>query len=195
MRLSSLAVGLAIFCSAAQAQESVPAQSLNLDSVRVESLERLGVAIPDPSVIIADSELEFAKPLEKMRADILRSIADRANVYSNLVSMLSDEYNSYYRENYQYDFVQKAVSFAPATEEYGRLDSQFKGIRNRSYILLGRIAQMKGARMEALLYFNDAYRLSVFECVEGTKNCVRYEAEQYMKELLGISANSYVYWK
>ena len=74
-------------------------------------------------------------------------------------------------------------------------DSIFKTIRNQAYINLGRLALADGKDMKAFLLFNDAFRLSTFSCYEGKDNCLRYTAERYMKELLGIEGVSYEHWE
>lgn len=143
----------------------------------------------------AAAEAEFTKSVAEQDADLLEEIASDANAYSNLVSRITDEYNDYLRENSRYDFVTEEVRKAPIVESLLALDSEFKGIRNQAYLNLGIIAMDDGREMEAFLFFNDAYRLSVFSCSEGVDNCVRYQAEQYMKSLLGVEGDSYIYWQ
>lgn len=181
---------ITLFPSYSYAQESV-----SLEDERTKQLQELGGLLPDPVAIIGSAEAEFAKPISEQDANRLEEIASDANTYSNLVSKVTDEYNDYLRENSRYDFVTEEVRKAPIVENLLGLDSEFKGIRNQAYLNLGVLAMDDGREMEAFLFFNDAYRLSVFGCAEGVDNCVRYQAEQHMKNLLGVEGESYVHWK
>lgn len=181
---------ITLFPSYSYAQESV-----SLEDERTKQLQELGVLLPDPVAIRDSAEAEFAKPISEQDANRLEEIASDANTYSNLVSKVTDEYNDYLRENSRYDFVTEEVRKAPIVENLLGLDSEFKGIRNQAYLNLGVLAMDDGREMEAFLFFNDAYRLSVFGCAEGVDNCVRYQAEQHMKNLLGVEGESYVHWK
>lgn len=170
-------------------------ESVSLEDERTKQLQELGVLLPDPVAIRASAEAEFAKPIAGQDADRLEGIASDANAYSNLVSKITDEYNDYLRDNSRYDFVTEEVKKAPVVESLLGLDSEFKGIRNQAYLNLGVLAMNDGRKMEAFLFFNDAYRLSVFTCAEGADNCVRHQAEQHMKDLLGVEGESYVHWQ
>lgn len=170
-------------------------ESVSLEAERTKQLQELGILLPDPVAIRTAAEAEFAKSIAEQDADILEEIASDANAYSNLVSKITDEYNDYLRENSRYDFVTEEVRKAPIVESLLALDSEFKGIRNQAYLNLGVIAMDDGREMEAFLLFNDAYRLSVFSCTDGVDNCVRYQAEQYMKSLLGVEGESYIDWQ
>lgn len=175
---------------------AINSQELNaLDDERSKQLQELGVLLPNPQVIRETAQQEFAKPLASQDVEVLEQLSKDANSYSNLVSKITDEYNDYIRENSRYDFVTEEVKKAPVVAEYLSLDSEFKTIRNRAYLNLGRIALSENQQMKAFLLFNDAYRLSVFSCGDGIEGCVRYEAEQYMKELLDIVGESYVDWQ
>lgn len=169
--------------------------SVSLEDERSEQLQDLGVSLPDPAAIRATAEAEFLRPVVDQNADQLEDIASDANAYSNLVSKITDQYDDYIRDNSRYDFVIEEVRKAPITASLRRLDREFKGIRNQAYLNLGVLAMNNGQMMEAFLFFNDAYRLSAFGCAEGLDNCIRHEAEQYMKDLLNVEGESYVYWK
>ena len=172
------------------------AESINsLEEERTKQLQEMGVWLPNPEKIIASAEQEFKKPIETQSADILKEIAEKANHYANLVAKISDEYTDYLRDNSRYDFVTEVVRRASVVRNLGNQDTIFKTIRNQAYINLGRLALAEGKDMKAFLLFNDAFRLSVFSCTDGKDKCIRYEAEQYMKELLGVEGESYVYWK
>lgn len=177
---------------------SIPAYSqepLTLEDEREKQLREMGVKLPNPESIRVTAESEFAKPISEQSADKLEEIAKTANTYANLVSKISEEYNDYIRENSRYDFVTEVVRAAPIVDSLLNADVTFKMIRDRAYVNLGRLALAEGKDMKAFLLFNDAYRLSSFSCSNGKEACIRYEAEQEMKKLLGIEGDSYVHWK
>ena len=186
----ALAITVIFFSTFSNAQEII-----SLDDERTKQLEELGVLLPNPTAIRAAAAEEFAKPISGQDAERLEDLAGDANKYSNLVSKITDEYNDYLRENSRYDFVTEEVKRAPVVKSLLALDSEFKGIRNRAYLNMGILAMESGRQMEAFLLFNDAFRLSVFGCSDGVENCVRYEAEQHMKTLLGVEGESYIYWQ
>jgi len=190
--VSVFKVGIAaiVFATSLQAQEVI-----SLDDERSKQLKELGVLLPNPQEIRESASFEFAKPILDQDTDVLEDIASDANTYSNLVYKITDEYNDYLRDNSRYDFVTEEVRKAPVVGNLLKLDSEFKGIRNRAYLNLGIITMENGKEMEALLFFNDAFRLSSFSCDKGVESCVRYEAEQYIKTLLGVEGESYVHWK
>lgn len=192
-RLARVAI-LVIFSTAFS--HSLVAQSLDLlNDERTKQLQELGVLLPNPQEIRATAAEEFAKPKLEQDPGVLEELANAANSYSNLVHKITDEYNEYIRENSRYDFVTEEVRKASVVTSLLELDSEFKGIRNRAYVNLGIIAKEEGREMEAFLFFNDAFRLSVFDCADGVENCTRYEAEQHMKSMLGVEGDSYVNWQ
>ena len=168
---------------------------ISLDDERTRQLQELGVLLPNPVAIRETAVIEFAKPLSDQDAEILEVLAKDANTYSNLVDKITNEYNDYLRDNSRYDFVIEEVRKASIVDNLLILDSEFKGIRNRAYLNLGLIAFENGQEMKAFLLFNDAFRLSAFDCADGVDGCVRYQAEQQIKQLLGVEGDSYVYWK
>jgi hypothetical protein len=170
-------------------------ETISLDDERTKQLQELGVLLPNPEEIRESASAEFGKPILDQDTELLVDIAKDANKYSNLVSKVTDKYNDYLRENSRYDFVTEEVKKAPVVSILLELDAEFKGIRNRAYLNLGIIALDEGKEMEALLFFNDSFRLSAFSCDKGIESCTRYEAEQYMKTLLGVEGESYVHWK
>lgn len=169
--------------------------AISLDDERTKQLQELGVLLPNPDTIRELAEAEFAKPVQDQDPDTLEQIANEANVYSNLVTKVTDEYNDYLRDNSSYDFVVSEVRSAPIVDSLLSLDSEFKTYRNQAYLNLGLLSQADGKEMEAFLYFNDAFRLSTFDCPDGIEECIRYQAEQHMKTLLHIEGGSYVHWK
>lgn len=172
------------------------AQSINsLEAERTKQLQEMGVLLPNPQKIIATAEQEFAKDIQAQDASSLEKIAEEANHYANLVAKISNEYADYIRDNSRYEFVTDEVRKATLVDIMSLKDSVFKTIRNQAYINLGLIAQSNGKDMEAFLFFNDAFRLSSFSCYDGKDTCLRYQAEQHMKKLLGLEGDSYVHWK
>jgi hypothetical protein len=148
-----------------------------------------------PEAIREIANAEFSKPVHEQDPETLETIAKEANIYSNLVTKITDEYNDYLRDNSRYDFVTEEVRKATIVAYLLNLDSEFKTFRNQAYLNLGFLSQAEGREMEAFLYFNDAFRLSAFDCPDGIEQCIRYQAEQQMKTLLNIGGDSYVYWK
>lgn len=186
---SVIALGLC-FAHPLSAQDAI-----SLEDERTKQLQELGVLLPNPDIIREIANAEFSKPLQEQDPDTLEKIAKEANTYSNLVTKITKEYNDYLRDNSRYDFVTEEVRRAPIVERLFSLDSEFKTFRNQAYLNLGLLSQADGKEMEAFLYFNDAFRLSTFDCPDGAEECVRYQAEQHMKTLLHIEGGSYVYWK
>lgn len=175
---------------------TISAQSINdLEVERTKQLQEMGVLLPNPQEIIASAQQEFSKDIQAQDTSALKRIAERANHYANLVDKIYGEYTDYLRDNSRYDFVTEEVRKATLLGVLEDKDTEFKTIRNQAYINLGRLAQDDGKDMEAFLFFNDAFRLSTFSCYEGQDKCLRYQAEQYMKKLLGVEGDSYVYWK
>jgi hypothetical protein len=170
-------------------------EAISLEDERTKQLQELGVLLPNPDAIREVANAEFAKLLQDQDPDTLEEIAKEANTYSNLVTKITEEYNDYLRDNSRYDFVTEEVHRAPIVDSLLNLDAEFKTYRNQAYLNLGLLAQADGKEMEAFLYFNDAFRLSPFDCPDGAEECVRYQAEQHMKSLLHIEGGSYVYWK
>ena len=175
---------------------TIGAQSINdLEVERTKQLQEMGVLLPNPQEIIASAQQEFSKDIQAQDASALKKIAEQANHYANLVDKIYGEYTDYLRDNSRYDFVTEEVRKATLLGVLEDKDTEFKTIRNQAYINLGRLAQEDGKDMEAFLFFNDAFRLSTFSCYQGQDKCLRYQAEQYMKKLLGVEGDSYVYWK
>ena len=175
---------------------TIKAQGINdLELERSKQLQEMGVLLPNPQEIIASAQQEFSKDIEAQDASTLKNIAEQANHYANLVDKIYGEYTDYLRDNSRYDFVTKEVRKATLFGVLEGKDVEFKTIRNQAYLNLGRLAQDDGREIEAFLFFNDAFRLSTFSCYEGKDKCIRYQAEQYMKKLLGLEGDSYVNWK
>lgn len=174
----------------------VAAQStLDVDEKRVEEQKELGVGIPDPDAIRKMATELFAKPYAQQNEQDLKNLAQQANRYANMVGYLEVEYNSYYRDNYRYEFVQKKVG--PVLDAYTDVSNEFKGYRNLAYYNLGLLAKDAGDGVAALLYFRDAFRLSTFDCgTDGANKCMRWLAEQEIQKLLGLGEmRAYVTWQ
>lgn len=184
-----------LFCS--DTVHVAAAQSdLQIEQQREEDLKALGTnSIPSPQRVKATAKALFARPLAEQSEAELKQLAKQANTYANLVRFISDEYSQYYRENYQYKFVQEKV--APARNAYDKRVNEFLDYRNRAYFNLGLKAKAAGNPTLALFYFRDAFRLSAFDCF-GTKKeeCMRWQAEQELQKLLDLEAvQAYVTWK
>jgi len=179
-----------LLCGVVSAQDNS-----SLVDEREKQLRELGVTLPKQSSIRQAASEEFAKPVLEQDPERLEEIAEQANSFSNLVTKITSEYDDYIRENSRYDFVVKEVRKAPIVKSLLSLDSEFKGIRNQAYLNLGIIALEEGKEMEAFLFFNDAFRLSIFDCSKGVDGCIRYQAEQQMKKMLGVDGESYIYWE
>ena len=177
-----------LFIGNAQSQNSI-------EDERAKQLKEMGVNIPNPENITKQAAEIFSKPVFEQDFKALENLAKDANTFSNLVSRLSDEYDDYLRQNSRYEFVTKEVKAAPARKEYAALDNKFKRMRNQAYLNLGKLSLADGKQMQAFLFFKDAYRLSPFTCHQGKDNCMRYQAEQELKKMLGVSSDSYVHWE
>lgn len=167
----------------------------SIEDERAKQLKEMGVNIPNPENITKIAAEIFSKPVLEQDFDALETLAKDANTFANLVSKLREEYKDYIRQNSRYEFVTKEVEAAPALKEYVELDSKFKRIRNQAYLNLGKLALADGKQMKAFLFFKDAYRLSSFSCYDGKDDCMRYEAEQELKKMLGVTSESYVHWE
>ena len=179
--LSLFLISLPFFISAQESQD--------FDEQREEEVKKWSKSGFGDVNEILKSVLET---LENENASIsaLKVGATQANAAANFVMHLQEEYADYYRENYQYEFIQKKV--APAHDAYIQKANLLKDARNNCYMRIGHMLKGQGKNIEAFFYFRDAYRLSTFDTRgEGT----RYKAEQEMKEMLGLQEiNSYVTW-
>lgn len=83
-------------------------------------------------------------------------------------------------------------------DRYTRLANEFKDIRNRAYFNLGQKAEAVGDILQALYYYNDAYRLASFQCDSSTPRegqCTRLDAERRMQRILEITdIDPYTSW-
>ena len=195
MKQLSIAIGLAVILSAAvqvNAEENL--DPLSIDEQRERDLTKIKIEIwPDLKKIEAKAVEIFAEPVDEQDSNTLKNLAMQANYVANLISHIKSEYDDYYRDNYRYDFVQTKVD--KSRDGYAGIADIFLEIRNQAYYNLGILHQAKGDKITAYFYYRDAFRLSYFPCPNGTKSCMRWKAEQKMKELLGIQIESYVYWK
>lgn len=169
---------------------------LAIEETRQKTLENFNVAeIPDLDRIRSVASELFALPIDQQNVEDLTNLSIEANRAANLISYIREEYDDEYRDNYRYEFIQEKL--AKPHDEYVKVSNEFIDIRNQVYFNLGIKYKNRGETMKSFLYFNDAFRLSRFDC--GNKqpdNCMRWRAEQEMKELLGIKQiNSYVSWQ
>jgi hypothetical protein len=171
------------------------AKAEDIEAARSEMLKRWGVdGLVKPSNVEDTAKTLLGRPLAEQPEDQLRELAKRANAAANFVGFILEEYESYYREKYRYDFVQKKV--APFHDAYVRLSNRLKSYRNQAYFNLGKNAADRGDEMTAFFMFRDAYRLSTFAEDEGDHKGMRYQAEIEMKKLLGLEGmGTFLYWR
>jgi len=175
---------------------AVHADELQIDQKREEDRKAYGSSvIPNPQALRATAKSLLEKPLEQQSLKELQTVADEANRYANLVGYLTQEYSSYYRDNYQYKFVQEKV--APPRDAYQKSMNEFIDLRNIAYFNLGLKAKVAGNLTEALFYFRDTFRLSSFDCFTTPREkCMRWLAEQELQKFLGLeSVTAYTTWK
>lgn len=167
----------------------------DVEKLRAEQIKKWGdTSIPKPNEIALKAKAVLDKPIENQSISELKAIAEQSNKAANYVGFILDDYATYYRDNYRYDFVQEKV--APFHDAYVRLSNELKDYRNQSYFNIGRKLAASNNEIEAFFYFRDAYRLSSFTDDKGDHKGMRYLAEQEMKKLMGLSdTGSFVYWK
>jgi hypothetical protein len=168
------------------------AGSEDIETARIEMQKRWGTeGLVKPATVDAMAEAIFKLPISEQPGE---QLAKQANAAANYVGAILEEYASYYRENYKYDFVQSKV--APFHDAYVRLTNRLKDHRNQAYFNLGVKAAARGDDLAAFLFFRDAYRLSTFTEDEGDHKGMRYMAELEMKKLLGIEdMGTFTYWQ
>lgn len=189
--LTSFIVVMSV-CSGAFAGDT-----LEIDDKRAQDLKKFeSLDIPEPKVIEEFAKAVFSKPISQQPVNDLKTIAKQANQYANLVGRILSEYASYYRDNYRYEFVQKKV--VGAHDSYVKEGNKFKRLRDQAYFNLGLKMKSENNKLQAFFYFNDAFRLSEFDCGKGVEktSCMRWKAEQEMQKILSIShIKSYVTWQ
>ena len=123
--------------------------------------------------------------------DELDAAANRANAATNFISYITEEYEDYIRDMWEYDFV--VVKVQPALKLYLQKQNSLMSVRNEIFLRIGDMLKEQGKFTEAFFYYNDAFRLSVFGTGdEGT----RWKAEQEMKAMLGLQdIKSYITWQ
>lgn len=170
-------------------------KSDDIDGARSDLLKRWGSdGIVKPSEVDADALALLKRPLAEQSDAQLQELARRANVAANFVGFLLEEYESYYKENYRYDFVQQRV--APYHDAYVKSSNRLKAYRNQCYFNMGKKAAERGDNTTAFLMFRDSYRLSSFVEEQGDHKGMRYQAEIEMKRLLGLeNTDTFTYWK
>ena len=165
----------------------------DIEAARAEMLKRWGVGLIKPSTVEAKAHI-LSRPLAEQSDEELRELAKQANAAANFVDFIIEEYQEYYRDNYRYDFVQKAVT--PFHDAYVELSNRLKSYRDQAYFNLGKKAAARGDEITAFFLFRDAYRLSSFTKAEGDHKGMRYLAEIEMKKLLGIDhLGTFIYWE
>jgi hypothetical protein len=168
-----------------------------IDRRRKEDLAEFGKSsIPAPGPIREKAKQVFAKPVAEQSEGELDTLAREANIFTNLITNISDEYKSQYNQNSRYEFVTKKLG--PPHEAYQRIRNEFIDIRNNAYFNLGIKLRDAGRPLESFMYFRDAFRLSLFDCGKGKQKeqCMRWKAEQEMQKILKIEGiTSYVDWQ
>lgn len=169
---------------------------LAVEENRQKTLENFDITeMPDLDRIRSAASNLFALPIEQQNVEDLTNLSIEANRAANLIGYISEEYNDEYRENYRYEFIQEKL--AKPYDGYIKISNEFIAIRNQVYFNLGIKFRNLGETVKSFLYFNDAFRLSRFDCgAKKPDDCMRWKAEQEMKELLGMEQiNSYVSWQ
>ena len=174
------------------------AQDINdtdFKALRDEQIKRLGMnEMPNVKEIMLEADSFMNLSLEEQSIKSLEKIAKETNKAANMVDFIYKEYESYYSDNYKYDFVQKKV--APFLSSYLKLKNDLIRHRNQAYYNLGVKYQTAGNDITAFFYYNDAFRLSAFDEDKGDHKGLRYKSEIKMKELLGLeSVETFIYWK
>jgi len=182
--------------TAQQASGQKPeAEKSELEVEREQLLSKWGAAgVPRPGEVSEKAEELLSRPLEEQSEPELTEVAEEANRAANFVGFILEKYADYYRDNYQYEFIQRKI--APYHDAYVQLANRLKSYRDRAYLNLGLKAKDQGDFLHAFFYFRDAFRLSSFTEDGGDHKGTRYQAEVEMKKLLGIEKlGTFVYWK
>jgi hypothetical protein len=159
-------------------------QTGNLDAEREQRAQQFRDAgVPNPSRIREAAAALFVRPVAEQSEDQLRVVAREANAYANYVGMIRSEYEAELRRQPRFPPEQLEAT----SRRYSMIANEFLLIRNTAYFNLARKAEMTGDRLGALLLYNDAYRLSFFDCSSSSTLCPRVDAEVAMQELLGIT--------
>lgn len=171
--------------SSATTEEDIDAWIRKSSSAR-EKMETLKSARREARLRL-DRMLDLEVELEKLAND--------ANIYTNLVNKLASQYEAGFRDKTRYEFIQEDLS--PALSKYQEVRNEFIDIRNRAYFNLGVISEKNGDLFSAFFYYNDAYRLSTFDCPSDdssatAESCMRLAAENKMKNILNLKIDSYV---
>ncbi|HEY5301734.1 MAG TPA: hypothetical protein VIJ55_13755, partial [Acetobacteraceae bacterium] len=170
----------------------------NIDVQRQASIaEFKDEGVPKPDRIREEAKRLFALPTDQQSDDDLRTLAKASNAYANYVDLIHRGYQDAQRENYQYDFVVKVLN--PIADDYTRIENEFKDYRNKAYLNLAEKSEVRGDMLQALFLYNDAFRLSSFDCSSRSptnETCTRWAAEKAMQRILGISGfEPYTTWQ
>lgn len=171
------------------------ARRSEIDSERQALVAKWGGSqVPQATEVLERSRAVLTKPLAEQTLDELTTAAEEANRAANFVGFIAEEYESYHRDNFRYEFVKEKV--APYHDAYVNLANQLKGCRNTAYLHLGLKKVDSGDHLTAFFYFRDAYRLSSFTETEGDHRGVRVRAELEMKKLMGIpELGTFIDWR
>ena len=195
MIVISISVVILLSLQLSSAQDVTKQDTMNIEKERKELLKKWGTdKLVKPNEVAKNAQDLLSKPIEKQTIDGLTNLANQANMAANLIGFILEEYRSYYRDNYRYEFIQEKI--APFHDAYVGLSNQFKSYRNQCFFNLGLKYKAAGNEVMAFLYFRDAFRLSTFTEDDGDHKGMRYKAEIEMKKLLRLDEiDTFVYWK
>lgn len=167
----------------------------DVEKLRSEQIKKWGdTSIPKPKEIAIKAKAVLDKPIENQSISELKNIAEQSNKAANYVGFILDDYATYHRDNFRFDFVQEKV--VPFYDAYVKLSNELKDYRNQSYFNIGKKLVASNNEIEAFFYFRDAYRLSSFTDDKGDHKGMRFLAEQEMKKLMGLTdIESFLYWR
>jgi len=161
-----------------------------IDDLRAKAVEKWsGTGFGD-----VNETLSYAKNIlndKNASIDELTTASTRANAAANFVGYITEEYDDYIRDNYQYDFVTNKV--LPTFRLYQEKQNSLLNVRNEIFLRIGDMLKEQGKYTEAFFYYNDAFRLSIFETSDKG---IRWKAEQEMKAMLGLNdIVSFITWQ
>jgi len=183
------------FVQVQESQKQNEQVNRSIEAQREEQFKKWGTdKLIKPNEISKKAKELLAKRIEKQTLEELINLAEQANRAANLIDFITDEYRSYYSDNYRYEFIQ--IKVAPFYNAYVSLSNSFKSYRDQCNFNIGLKHKEKGNGVVAFFYFRDAFRLSTFTEDEGDHKGMRYKAEIEMKKLLGLEdIGTFIYWK
>lgn len=195
--LATIVATVAVFFSSGKTailQEVTEKKQDDVEVLRQEQIKRFGRQdLAQPEEVERQAKALLSVALDQQSISDLDAIASKANEVANLIGFISEEYEEFHRDKYQYKFIQRKI--ATFQDNYIREKNKFLEYRNQAYFNLGLKHKQAGNRSLAFFYFRDAFRLSTFMEEDGDRKGMRYKAEIEMKELLGISGiPTFIHW-